>query len=69
MPDATFGDVLNVVRGQGTLNEATVRLLRSVETFGHNTFRHGRIEPFNFTPDEVDFVYTTCAAAILVFAR
>jgi hypothetical protein len=68
MPNATFGDVLNAVQRQGTLNEATVRLLRAVEIFGHNTFRHGRIEPFNFSPAEVDFVFAMIVAAILVFA-
>ena len=69
MPNATFGDVLTAVSRQGALNGATVRLLRAVEVFGHNTFRHGRIEPFNCGPVEVDFVFTTCVTGILVFAR
>jgi hypothetical protein len=56
------------VRLQGALNEATVRLLRAVEVFGHNTFRHGRIEPFNFGSAEVEFVFVMIVAAILVFA-
>jgi hypothetical protein len=69
MPDATFGEVLNAVNRQGVLNEPTVRLLRSIEVFGHNTLRHGRIEAFRFSSAEVDFVFTTCVAAILVFSR
>jgi hypothetical protein len=67
-PDSTFGEVLNTVQRQGLLNEATVRLLRAVEVFGHKTFRHGRIEAFNFSPSEVDFVFSTCVAGILIFA-
>lgn len=69
MPNATFGEVLDTVRRQATLNEATVRLLRAVEVFGHGTFWHGRIEPFNFSPAEVDFVFTTCIGGILIFSR
>ena len=69
MPDVTFGEVLNAVNRQGVLNEPTVRLLRSIEVFGHNTLRHGRIEAFRFSSAEVDFVFTTCVAAILVFSR
>lgn len=69
LPDATFEQVLDTLLRQAALNEATVRLLRAVEVFGHNTFRHGRIEPFSFNPAEVDFVFTTCVAGILIFAR
>jgi hypothetical protein len=69
LPNATFGEVLDNVRGQGALKDATVRLLRAVETFGHGTFRHGRIEEFNFSPDEVDFVFTACVGGILIFAH
>ena len=69
MPDATLGEVLNYVSRQRALNEATVRLLRGIEVFGHNTFRHGRIEPFDFSPAEVDFAFTSSIAAILAFSR
>jgi hypothetical protein len=68
MPDATFGDVLNTLQRQGALNVSTIRLLRCVETFGHNTFRHGRVEELVLGPAEVDFVFTMIAAATLVFA-
>lgn len=69
MPAATFGEVLTAASRQGVINEATVRLVRGIEVFGHNTFRHGRIEPFNFSANEIDFVFTACAAGILVFSR
>jgi hypothetical protein len=69
MPRATFGEVLNTVGPRGDISAQAVRLLRAIEVFGHNTFRHGGVEPFTLTPGEVDFVYTACAAATLVFAR
>jgi hypothetical protein len=69
-PRATFGEVLDAAaRGRGNLSPQAIRLLRAIEVFGHNTFRHGGVEPFALTPAEVDFVYVTCAAATLVFSR
>jgi hypothetical protein len=69
MPRATFGEVLNTVGHDGDVTPQAVRLLRAIEVFGHNTFRHGGVEPFALTASEVDFVYTACVAAILVFAH
>jgi len=69
MPAATFGQVLDGVRQRGALSESVVRLLRATEVFGHNTFRHGMVDPFALSAAEVDFVFTNCAGAILVFAR
>ena len=69
MPAATFGQVLDAVRQRGALSESVVRLLRAIEVFGHNTFRHGMVDPFALSAAEVDFVFTNCAGAILVFAR
>jgi len=67
MPRATLGEVLNTVGSRGDVSAQAVRILRAIEVFGHNTFRHGGVEPFALASAEVDFVYTTCAAAILVF--
>jgi hypothetical protein len=69
MPGATFGQVLDAVRQGGVLNESVVRLLRAIEVFGHNTFRHRMVDPFALSAAEVDFVFTNCAGAILVFAQ
>lgn len=68
MPRATLGEVLETVRRRGGLNPEVVRLLRAVEVLAHNTFRHGGVEEFTLAGGEVDFVYTVCAAATLVFA-
>jgi hypothetical protein len=68
MPAATFGEVLSSAARDGTLTQPVVRLLRAIEVFGHGTFRHGMAEPFALRPGEVDFVFTGCASAILVFA-
>jgi hypothetical protein len=68
MPAATFGQVLDAVRQNGALSESVVRLLRAIEVFGHNTFRHGMVDRL-LSATEVDFVFTNCAGAILVFAR
>jgi hypothetical protein len=67
MPRATFGEVLNAVGPRGDLSPQAIRLLRAIEVFGHTTFRHGGVEPFALSSAEVDFVYTACAGAILVF--
>ncbi len=69
MPGATFGEVLNAVGRRGEISPQAVRLLRAIEVLGHNTFRHGGAEPFALSPPEVDFIYTSCVAAILVFAH
>lgn len=67
IPHGTLGQVLDEVRRRGTLNENVQRLLRDLEIIRHNEFGHGNARPFRLNGREVDFVYTTCAAAILLF--
>ena len=67
MPAATLGGVLDEVRRRDALNDHVIRLLRDVEILRHNTFGHGMAEDFRLTEREVDFVYATCAAGILLF--
>lgn len=69
MPNATFGQVLEEVRRRGIMNEPVQRLLRDLEVVRHNNFGHGMAEPFRINGAEVDFVYTVCAAGILLFTR
>lgn len=69
MPNATFGQVLDEVRRRSSVNEHVQRLLRDVELLRHNSFGHGMTEPFALNNTEVDFVYTVCAAGILLFAH
>jgi hypothetical protein len=69
IPNGTFGNVLDEVRRLGDLNEHVLRLLRDLEIIRHNEFGHGNAQPFRLNPREVDFVYTTAAAGILLFSR
>jgi hypothetical protein len=66
---ATFGSVLDNLRAAGTINEFTVRTLRSLEVMRHNHFGHGAEIPFTLSLAEVDFVYLTCIASILLLVR
>jgi hypothetical protein len=66
---ATFGDVLNELRTRAAIDRFTVATLRSLETVRHNHFGHGAQAPFSLTPGEVDFVYLTCIAGILLLVR
>jgi hypothetical protein len=69
IPNGTFGNVLDEVRRRGDLNEHVLRLLRDIEIIRHNEFGHGNAHPFRLNASEVDFVYTTAAAGILLFSR
>jgi len=69
IPNGTFGQVLDEVRRRGNLNDNVFRILRDLEIIRHNEFAHGNAEPFRLNAREVDFVYTTCAAGILLFSR
>jgi len=66
---ATFGNVLDNLRAAGTINEFTVRTLRALEVMRHNHFGHGAEVRFSLSSAEVDFVYLTCIAGILLLVR
>lgn len=64
LPHATLGRVLD---RDGAVNPEIKRLLRAVEAIRHNNFGHGG--NFSLTGTEVEFVYTTCAAAIRIYTQ
>jgi len=69
MPKATLGDVLNEVKKRNFMTDEVQQTLRRVEVLRHNHLGHGGTESFSLSPDEVDFVYVTCAAGARLFAR
>jgi len=69
MPTATFGGVLTVARSKNTFASETINTLEKLWGLASNHFRHGMTEPFDLGPSEVDFVYLTCLAGILLFVR
>jgi hypothetical protein len=69
MPTATFGDVLKEARRQKSFAPETIGTLEKLYTLSNSHFRHGMTEPFALSPSEVDFVYLTCLAGILLFVR
>ena len=69
VPSGTFGDVLKQLRKDQTLAPETIRMMEALNTMRHNHFGHGGSEPFSLSPQEVDFVYLSCMAAIVLLAR
>ena len=47
----------------------TLRMLEALNMMRHNHFGHGMSEPFSLSAQEVDFVYLSCMAAAILFAR
>jgi hypothetical protein len=66
---ATFGDVLDNLRARGGIDQFTWRSLQALEIVRHNHFGHGGQAVFGLSPAEVDFVYISCIAGILLLAR
>jgi hypothetical protein len=69
VPSGTFGDVLKQLRKDQALASETLRMLESLNTMRHNHFGHGMSEPFSLSAQEVDFVYLSCMAVVILFAR
>ena len=65
----TFGDVVANLRARGGIDQFTLRSLQSLEILRHNHFGHGGQAAFGLSPAEVDFVYISCIAGILLLAR
>ena len=65
----TLGGALDEAQRREDLDRFTVGILRGLETLRHNRFGHGTTTPFGLKPAEVDFVYFTCLAGILLFSR
>jgi hypothetical protein len=69
LPTGTFGDALKEARRRDSFAPETINALEKVYALSNNHFRHGMTEPFALGPSEVDFVYLTCLAGILLFVR
>jgi hypothetical protein len=69
MPHGKFGDVLNKARNDPRFTSLVVPTLEKLSALAHAEFRHGMTEPFKLGPSEVDFVYVSCLATILLFVR
>jgi hypothetical protein len=69
LPTATFGNAIGEARRRRLLHEDVLQVMERLNTLRHHHLGHGMTDPFNLRPDEVDFVYVTCAAGIRLFAR
>jgi hypothetical protein len=67
LPAATFGQVLDAVRRENAVSDDTQNVLRKLEVPRHHHLGHGGANPFNLTPNEVDFVYLSSAAGARLF--
>jgi len=69
MPTKTLGDVLNKAKSDPRFTPLVLTTLEKLSALASSEFRHGMTEPFKLGPSEVDFVYLTCLAGIMLFAR
>jgi hypothetical protein len=69
LPKATFGDVLKAVRRQQSMTSETISVLQKLYDMTNQHFRHGMTTPFTLAQPEVDFVFLSCVAGILLFVR
>jgi hypothetical protein len=69
MPTATFGDVIKEARKRTVFASETLTILEKLYAMASSHFRHGMTEPFRLTPPEVEFVYVSSMAGILLFVR
>jgi hypothetical protein len=69
MPQATFGDVLKAARKQQSITSETIAVLQKLYDMANQHFRHGMTIPFTLVQPEVDFVFLSCVAGILLFVR
>lgn len=70
LPSGTFGDVIKKLRKDKSLvSPMVVTILENLNTIRGNYFGHGMTTPFALHKEEVDFVYLTCVAAVILFAR
>jgi hypothetical protein len=69
MPTATLGGVVDAVRKRNIFASETLSVLERIYALSNNHFRHGMTEPFRLGAPEVEFVYVSCMAGILLFIR
>lgn len=69
LPSGTFGDVVGELRRRRSLQSETLRVLEAMNVTRNRHFGHGTTEPFALSNQEVDFIYLSCVAAAIMFAR
>jgi hypothetical protein len=69
MPQATFGNVVAHIRQTQTLNEQIIAVLEAINTLRNRNFGHGMVAAFSLRAAEVDFTYSACVGAIVMFTR
>jgi len=69
MPSATFGNVLTEARKRHSIASETISVLQKLYDMANAHFRHGMTTPFTLKPAEVDFVFVSSIADILLFVR
>jgi AbiJ N-terminal domain 4 len=69
MPTATFGAVIKEAGKKDIFAPETLSVLEKLYGLANNHFRHGMTEPFRLGAAEVEFVYVSCMAGILLFIR
>jgi len=69
MPTATLGAALTECKRKAFIAPMIVASLEQLWALANNNFRHGMTVPFSLRGPEVDFVYTTSLAGMLLFSR
>lgn len=69
MATATFGNVLAEARKRQSIASESISVLQKLYDMANAHFRHGMTTPFTLKPPEVDFVFLSSVAAILLFVR
>lgn len=69
VPTGTLGDALGKARKTQALATETISVLEKIYAMSNNHFRHGMTTAFMLKPAEVDFVFVSCLAGILLMVR
>jgi len=69
MPMATFGNVVAELRRRGIFTPEIVESLSKLNDTRNRHFGHGMTAPFTLKASEVDFVFLTCIAGIVLLVR
>lgn len=69
IPTGTFGDVVKELSRRGTLAPESVDMLLRLNIARNKHFGHGMTIPFALRSSEVDFVYLSCVAGVILLAR
>ncbi|MEO8593060.1 MAG: hypothetical protein ABI759_07050 [Candidatus Solibacter sp.] len=69
MPTATFGNVLVEARRRQSIANETTSVLQKLYDMANSHFRHGMTTAFILKPAEVDFVFLSSTAGILLLTR